>query len=78
MNYLKYLFSDKKTFKFWIPFYLLFVFPFIITFLIGLINSDPIDPAELIYPIFLISFSFLSFFAFYTTGYIIPKEHQNE
>ncbi|MFC2152845.1 hypothetical protein ACFLSE_10005 [Bacteroidota bacterium] len=78
MNYFEYLFSDKKTFKFWIPFYVLFVFPFMIVFTIGLTSGEPVEePAELIYPIFLLTFSFLSFFVFYTTGYINLKRQEN-
>ena len=76
MNYFEYLFSDKKAFKFWIPFYSLFVFPFTIVFIIGLIQNEPTDLAELIYPVFLLSFSFLSFFLFYTNGYVNLKRQE--
>ena len=86
MDYLNYIFSDKKAFKFWIPFYA-FIFLYIGIFVVGYFKGEMtnVDPFEIIYPIFFLSFSFISFFVFYTTGYInlnkqekFLKEYSNQ
>lgn len=78
MNYFKYIFSDKRAFKFWIPFYLLFVIPYVVVFIIGQSKDvyEIVPIGELIYPLFILLFSFLSFFIFYTAGYLNLKRQK--
>ena len=77
MTYFKYIFSDRKAFQFWIPFYV-FIIIYVIVFITGhsraeLTNEELIDS---IYPLFILSFSFLSFFIFYTAGYLNLKRQE--
>jgi hypothetical protein len=47
-----------------------------IVFVIGISDWESVDPVEMIYPIFLLTFSSLSFFGFYTIGYINLKKQE--
>ena len=71
MKYFEYIFSDKKAFRFWITLFTGLLF-YIGIFLMMYFGGEQVveELYNLIYPLFLFAFSFLSFFIFYTTGYL--------
>jgi len=74
MNYLQYIFSDKKAHKFWAFFYVIIVIPYLIGFVITLKRGQlsEVDPINYFYFIFFVT----AFFLFYSVGYFHLKRQE--
>ena len=76
MNYFKYIFSDKKAFKFWILIYILIFIPVFLGMAMDFGVDGKLDEYQLTSLIIYFIFWSLAFILFYTIGYYNFKRQE--